>query len=84
MQMTLVLVMVFQISVAMAIGFVLGRIWQIRCALEQELAGGSTAPPIAHELPRYNVPDMVAALREAVTEQLKKRSKLPELLSRKD
>jgi hypothetical protein len=76
--------MVLEILAVMAVGFVLGRIWQIRCALEQELAGGSTAPPIAHELPRYNVPDMVAALREAVTEQLKKRSKLPELLSRKD
>ena len=82
--MTLALVMVFQISVAMAIGFVLGRIWQIRCGLEQELAGGSTPPPIAQELSRYNVPDMVAALREAVTEQLKKRSKLPGLLVRKD
>jgi hypothetical protein len=34
--MTLVLVMVFETSVAMAIGFVLGRIWQIRCDLEQE------------------------------------------------
>jgi len=45
--MTLVLVMVFQISVAMAIGFVLGRIWQIRCDLEQERAGHFTAPPIA-------------------------------------
>ena len=82
--MTWWLLMVFEILIAMAIGFVLGRIWQIRCGLEQEIAGGSTAPPIAHELPRYNVPDMVAALREAVTEQLTKRSKLPELLGRKD
>ena len=32
---TLLLVMVFQISIAMAVGFVLGRIWQIRCDLEQ-------------------------------------------------
>jgi hypothetical protein len=72
--MTLVLVMVFEISVAMTIGFVLGRIWQIRCDLEQQLAGGFRAAPIAHELPRRNVPDMVAAIREAVTEQLKKRS----------
>ena len=45
--MTLLLVMVFEISVAMAIGFVLGRIWQIRCDLEQERVGGLTAPPIA-------------------------------------
>ena len=45
--MTWVLVMVFQISVAMAIGFVLGRIWQIRCDLEQQRAGGFTAPPMA-------------------------------------
>jgi hypothetical protein len=51
MPMTLLLVMVFQISVAMAIGFVLGRIWQIRCDLEQQRAGGSTAPPIAR-IPR--------------------------------
>jgi hypothetical protein len=47
MPMTLFLVMVFEISVAMAIGFVLGRIWQIRCDLEQQRAGGFTAPPIA-------------------------------------
>jgi hypothetical protein len=44
---TLLLVMVFEISVAMAIGFVLGRIWQIRCDWEQERLGGFTAPPIA-------------------------------------
>jgi len=48
---TLPLVMVFEISVAMAIGFVLGRIWQIRCDLEQERVGGFTAPPIAR-IPR--------------------------------
>lgn len=34
--MILALVMVFQILVAMAVGFVLGRIWQIRCDLEQQ------------------------------------------------
>jgi hypothetical protein len=45
--MTLLLVMVFQISVAMAIGFVLGRIWQIRCDLEEQRDGGFSAPPIA-------------------------------------
>jgi hypothetical protein len=45
--MTLFLVMVFEISVAMAIGFGLGRIWQIRCDLEQQRAGGFTVPPIA-------------------------------------
>jgi hypothetical protein len=44
----------------------------IRCDLE--LAGGITAPPIAHELPRHNMPDTLAAIREAVAEQLKKRS----------
>ena len=37
MPMTLVLLMVFEMSVAIAIGFVLGRIWQIRCDLEQQL-----------------------------------------------
>jgi hypothetical protein len=47
----LLLVMVIQISVAMAIGFVLGRIWQIRCDLEQERLGGFTAPPIVR-IPR--------------------------------
>ena len=46
--MILVFLMVFEIAVAMAIGFVLGRIWQIRCDLEQERAGVFTAPPIAH------------------------------------
>jgi hypothetical protein len=45
--MTLLLVMVFQISAAMAIGFVLGRIWQIRCDLEEQRDGGFSAPPIA-------------------------------------
>jgi hypothetical protein len=45
--MILALVMVFQISVAMAVGFVLGRIWQIRCDLEQRRDVGFTAPPIA-------------------------------------
>ena len=48
---TLRMVMVFEISLAMAIGFVLGRIWQIRCDLEQERAGGFTAPPVAR-IPR--------------------------------
>ena len=45
--MTLFLVMAFEISVAMAVGFVLGRIWQIRCNLEQERSGGFNAPPVA-------------------------------------
>jgi len=35
--MTLLLVMVFVISIAMAIGFVLGRLWQMRDDLEQKL-----------------------------------------------
>jgi ABC-type proline/glycine betaine transport system permease subunit len=43
----LVLLMVFAISVAMAIGFILGRIWQIRCDLEEQRAVGFTVPPIA-------------------------------------
>jgi hypothetical protein len=43
--MTLVLLMVFEISVAMAIGFVLSRIWQIRSDLEQQRAGGFTHRP---------------------------------------
>jgi hypothetical protein len=47
MPMILALVMVFQISVAMAFGFVLGRIWQIRCDLEEQRAGGFTVPPVA-------------------------------------
>ena len=34
--MTLVLLMVFEISVAIATGFVLGRIWQIRCDLVEK------------------------------------------------
>jgi len=51
MPMTLVLSMVVEISVAMAIGFVLGRIWQIRCDLEQQRAGDFAAPPTAR-IPR--------------------------------
>lgn len=49
--MTLVLLMAFETSIAMAIGFILGRIWQIRCDLEQQRAGGFTVPPIAR-IPR--------------------------------
>jgi len=45
--MTLMILMVFEISVAMAIGFALGRIWQIRSDLEQQRAGDFAAPPIA-------------------------------------
>jgi len=51
--MILVFLMVFEIAVAMAIGFVLGRIWQIRCDLEQERAGVFTAPPAAR-IPRVH------------------------------
>jgi hypothetical protein len=51
MPMILVLMAVLEISLAMAIGFVVGRIWQIRCDLEQERAGGFTAPPTAR-IPR--------------------------------
>ena len=46
--MTLMLLMVVEIGVAMAIGFALGRIWQIRYDLEQQRAVGFTAPPIPH------------------------------------
>ena len=46
--MTWLLVMVLEISIA--VGFVLGRIWQIRCDLEQERAGSFTPPPIARIL----------------------------------
>lgn len=48
--MILALVMVFQIVVAMAVGFALGRIWQIRSDLEQERVG-FTVPPTAR-IPR--------------------------------
>jgi hypothetical protein len=51
MPMTLALLMVFEVSVAMAIGFILGRIWQIRCDLEEQRDGGFTAPPVAR-IPR--------------------------------
>jgi hypothetical protein len=34
--MPLAVLMVFEISVAMALGFILGRIWQIRCDLEEQ------------------------------------------------
>jgi hypothetical protein len=51
MPMTLALLMVFEVSVAMAVGFILGRIWQIRFDLEEQRDGGFTAPPIAR-IPR--------------------------------
>ncbi len=44
--MTLVLVMVFNILIALALGFVLGRIYQIRHD-ELERRGGFTLPPTA-------------------------------------
>jgi hypothetical protein len=46
--MTLILLMVFEIGVALALGFVLGRIYQIR---RYELERGFTLPPAAH-IPR--------------------------------
>jgi len=42
--MTWLLVMVFEISVAMAIGFVLGRIWQMRNDLERQLEARFALP----------------------------------------
>jgi hypothetical protein len=42
--MILLLVMVFEISVAMTIGFVLGRIWQMRNDLEQQLEARFAVP----------------------------------------
>jgi hypothetical protein len=39
--------MVVEIGVAMAIGFILGRIWQIRSDLEQQHAGDFKVPPTA-------------------------------------
>jgi len=44
--MTLMLLVV-EIGDALAIGFALGRIWQIRYDLKQQRAVGFTAPPIA-------------------------------------
>ena len=42
--MTLVLLMAFEISIALALGFVLGRIYQIR---SDERQAGFTLPPTA-------------------------------------
>jgi hypothetical protein len=49
MPMTLVLVMVFNILVAFVLGFVFGRIYQIRRA-ELERRDGFALPPTAHIL----------------------------------
>jgi hypothetical protein len=46
--MILVLMMVFEVSLAMVIGFVLGRIWQIRYDLEQQRDSSFTLPSTAH------------------------------------
>ena len=43
--MTLILLMVFEIGVALALGFVVGRIYQIR---RYELERGFTLPATAH------------------------------------
>ena len=42
--MTLALLMVFVISVAMATGFLLGRIWQMRHDLEEQLEARFAVP----------------------------------------
>jgi hypothetical protein len=42
-----VLVTVFEISVALAFGFIVGRIYQIRCDELAGCDGGFTVPPIA-------------------------------------
>ena len=42
--MTLLLVMVFVVSVAMAIGFILGRLWQMRHDLEHQLEARFAMP----------------------------------------
>jgi hypothetical protein len=47
-RMTLILLMVFEIGIALALGFVVGRIYQIR---RYELQRGFTLPPAAH-IPR--------------------------------
>jgi hypothetical protein len=49
--MILVLVMVFRISVAIAVGFILGRIYQIRSELERH-PGLTLPPPTPHALDR--------------------------------
>jgi hypothetical protein len=46
--MILVPMMVFEVSLAMVIGFVLGRIWQIRYDLEQHRDSSFTLPATAH------------------------------------
>ena len=46
--MILVLMMAFEISLALALGFVLGRIWQIRYDLEQQRDSSFTLPSTAH------------------------------------
>jgi hypothetical protein len=46
-----VMVTVFEISVALALGFIVGRIYQIRCDELVGRDGGFTAPPVAR-IPR--------------------------------
>jgi len=48
--MILILVMVFNILVALALGFLFGRIYQIRCH-ELERRDRFTLPPTAHITP---------------------------------
>ncbi len=43
--MILLLMMVFEVSLAMVIGFVLGRIWQIRYDFEQQRDRSFALPP---------------------------------------
>jgi len=47
----LVLMTVFEISVALALGFIVGRIYQTRCDELVGRDGGFTAPPVAR-IPR--------------------------------
>jgi hypothetical protein len=46
-----VLVTVFEISVALVFGFIVGRIYQVRCDESVGRDGGFTAPPVAR-IPR--------------------------------
>jgi hypothetical protein len=42
-----VLATVLEISAALALGFIGGRVWQIRCDELATRAGGFTVPPVA-------------------------------------
>jgi hypothetical protein len=77
----IVLLMAFEISVALALGFLLGRIYQIR---HDELERGFTLPPTARIPQPTHLQNLKGALAVPKARRIAANiAKLPELLTRR-